>query len=67
MGHPKVAAHREMHLELPLAVRAKMGSAAGKQYPSNRSSAAAAGFAGAEVDAVFKLKESAGAVCVDII
>ena len=54
-------------MELPLAVRAKMGSAAGKQYPSNRSSAAAAGFAGAEVDAVFKLKESAGAVCVDII
>lgn len=44
-----------------------MGSAAGEQNATDGSFAAAARFAGAEVDAVLELEEPAHAVCVDII
>jgi hypothetical protein len=50
-----------------LALRTEMGSASGQEDASDGSLAAAAGQAGALVDAVFKLKESANAVGVHII
>src|ERR1039458_1635338 len=52
---------------LVLALRAVMGSAASDDNPANRCLAAAAGLAGAQVDAVLKLKKATLAIGVNII
>ncbi len=54
-------------LQSALTARAEVGSTASKENAADGGSAAAAGFAGAQVDAMLKLKEPAGSVGVDII
>jgi hypothetical protein len=52
---------------LALAIRAEMGSAAGDDDTANRCFAAAAGFAGAQVDAVLELEESTLAIGANVV
>ena len=54
-------------LQSALAFGAEMGSAAGDHDTTNRRLAAAAGLAGAQVDAVFELEETAGPVGVNVV
>jgi len=67
MGHPKGVAQPETGTDSALATGTEMGTAPGEQDAADGGSAAAAGLAGTQVDAVLKLEESAGASRVDVI